>query len=427
MGLILNAWHVKGGPKMSKSNFGLMRKTAAAAGALCTAAVMALGVAGEAAAQDRTSIRIGYAISLTGPNAGGANMTVTPNYELWVHEVNEAGGIALPDGSRLPIEVVTYDDRSSAEEVVRAVERLATQDEVDFILPPWGTGFNLAVAPLMARHGYPHLAGAAVTDKAPEFVERWDTSFWFMGGGGDYTSALAEILASASEGGEINNQVAMVSVADGFGIDLVTAAREDLAEAGLEIVYDEVFPPGTSDFATIVNEAKATGADTFVAFSYPPHTFALTKQAQVSSYNPPVFYLGVGAGFPVYTDISGGQTEGVMSLGGIDPNNETNAAYRARHEEVVGRAPDYWGSVLIYASLQMLEQAIGRVGLDRAAVAAELSTGTFDTVLGETQLENNQLRNIWWAGQWQDGEFVAVAPSDREGAGAAVLPKPAWQ
>jgi branched-chain amino acid transport system substrate-binding protein len=394
-------------------------------GAIGVAAMTLFGATAGQAADD--TITIGYAVSKSGPNAGGADMTVTPNYQLWVHEVNAAGGLKLPDGRQLPIEVIEYDDRSSAEEVVRAVERLATQDKVDFILPPWGTGFNLAVAPLMARFGYPHLAGAAVTDKAPDFVKRWDTSFWFMGGGGDYTGALADILSQAREDGKINNTVAMISVADGFGIDLVKAARPALEAAGFDIAYDKAFPPGTSDFATMLNEAKATGADSFIAFSYPPHTFALTKQAQVANYSPPVFYLGVGAGFPVYSKISGGKMEGVLSLGGIDPNNEMNAAYRKRHEDVVGRAPDYWGSVLIYASLQMLGQAIERVGLDRAAVTKELSTGTFDTVLGSTKLEDNQLRDIWWTGQWQDGTFVAVAPSSRDGAGKVALPKPGWQ
>ncbi len=75
-------------------------------------------------AQERTSVRIGYAISKTGPNSGGAGITTLPNYQLWVKDVNDAGGLELPDGSKLPIEVIEYDDRSSAEEVVRAVERL---------------------------------------------------------------------------------------------------------------------------------------------------------------------------------------------------------------------------------------------------------------------------------------------------------------
>jgi branched-chain amino acid transport system substrate-binding protein len=390
-------------------------------------ALAALMATSTSFAQDRTSVKIGYAISKTGPNAGGAGITTLPNYELWVKEVNDAGGLELPDGKKLPIEVVEYDDRSSAEEVVRSVERLASQDKVDFILPPWGTGFNLAVAPLFDRFGYPQLAVSAVTDKAPEFVKRWTKSYWMLGGGHDYTNALAGVLTKAAEAGHFNKKVAMISVADGFGIDLVTAARPSFKDAGFEVVYDVTYPAGTTDFTPMINEAMASGADAFVAFSYPPETFAITEQSQVAKFNPKIMYLGVGTGFPAYGKKNGENAEGIMSLGGIDPKNEANAAYRKKHEEVTGKAPDLWGSVVTYNSLQMLQEAIKRKGLDKEAVAAELSTGTFQTVLGEVKLEDNQLRKLWFGGQWQGGNFVAVAPVDREGAVPAILPKPAWK
>ncbi|MEZ5863229.1 MAG: hypothetical protein R3D25_03845 [Geminicoccaceae bacterium] len=54
--------------------------------------------------------------------------------------MNDAGGLAMPDGSKRRIEVVEYDDRSSNEDLVRAIERLASQDQVDLILPPWAPG-----------------------------------------------------------------------------------------------------------------------------------------------------------------------------------------------------------------------------------------------------------------------------------------------
>lgn len=392
-----------------------------------SAAICAAMAATPGFAQERSAVKIGYAISKTGPNAGGAGITTLPNYHLWVKEVNDAGGLEMPDGKRLPIEVIEYDDRSSAEEVVRAVERLANQDRVDFILPPWGTGFNLAVAPLFDRFGYPQLAVSAVTDKAPEFVQRWKKSYWMLGGGHDYTEALAGLLTQAAGEGKINKQIALISVADGFGIDLVTAARSSFADAGLQVVYDVTYPVGTTDFTPILAEAATKGADTFIAFSYPPETFALTQQAQVAAFNPKVLYLGVGTGFPIYGKNNGKNAEGIMSLGGIDPANEANMAYRKRHEEVTGQAPDLWGSVVTYASLQMLQEAIKRRGLDKDAVAEELSTGTFDTTLGEVKLEDNQLRKLWFGGQWQNGEFIAVAPVDREGAAKAILPKAPWQ
>lgn len=43
-----------------------------------------------------------------------------------------------------------------------------TQDKVDFVLPPWSTGFNIAVGPFYALHGYPQLAVTANTnDETP--------------------------------------------------------------------------------------------------------------------------------------------------------------------------------------------------------------------------------------------------------------------
>jgi len=221
--------------------------------------------------------------------------------------------------------------------------------------------------------------------------------------------------------------VAMISVADGFGIDLVKAARPAFEKHGFELVYDKSYPLGTSDFAAIVNEAQASGADSFVAFSYPPGTFAVTKQAQVAGFNPKVFYVGVGGAFPVYQQMNGANVAGVMGIGGVDAGNPAIADYFKRHEAAVGQPPDSWASSVTYASLQVLQQAIERKGLDRAAVAAEIASGEFDTILGRIKLKDNQLRTLWWAGQWQEGAFVGVAPADKAGAKTPVIPKPAWQ
>lgn len=394
---------------------------------ICGAA-FALGVAVPASAQDGDPVRIGYIVSKTGQNAAGANTTTIPNYELWVNDVNEAGGLTFPDGSKHKIEVVTYDDRSQTEEVVRGIERLARQDEVDFILPPWGTGFNLAAAPLMARFGYPQMIGTgnATDEKIEEFRERWPTTFWMLGSANSYVVEFANVLKQAVEAGTINNKVAMVAIADGFGIELSTAARKAFDEAGIEIVMDKTYPLGTQEFGTLISEAASSGADTFMALSYPGDTFAITKQAQLGSYNPKVFYTGVGTNFPIFPQVVEGKIEGIMSLGGIDADSEALTEYRKRHEEFTGKAPDSWASQVIYTSLQMLEQAIERHGLDREAVGQELANGKFDTIIGEVGLEDNVLKDLFYVGQWQNGSFQGVAPIDKQGADEPIIPKPEW-
>jgi branched-chain amino acid transport system substrate-binding protein len=397
-----------------------------AAGFLVVATAALVGCSG--AAQAQTSVKIGYAISRTGPNAPGAAVTTIPNYDLWVKEVNAAGGLKLGD-KRVPIEVVQYDDRSSAEEAARALDRLISQDQVDFLLPPWGTGLNLAVGAIFNKAGYPHLAATAVTDRAPELAKRWPNSFWLLGTSTGAAKTLVDLLVKLRSEGKIGDTVAMVSVADGFGIDLSGAARPALTEAKFKLAYDKTYPVGTQDLGPIVSEAKALNPDVFIAFSYPPDTFGITEQSRISGFNPKIFYTGVGTAFPLFNQKFGANAEGVMGIGGWNGDSPLIKDYLARHKASAnGAEPDRWASAVTYASLQMLQQAIERVGkIDRAAVIKDLQTGTFDTVVGKVKMENNMPTTFWWVGQWQGGEFYGVGPSTNEGARAPVLPKPAWK
>lgn len=136
--------------------------------ALATVAAWSAG-----AAEAPKSIRIGYAISLSGVNAQGAAVTTLPGYDLWVKDVNDKGGIMVKEfGKRIPVEVAAkYDDTSSAENLLRLEEKLMSQDKVDFVLPPWSTGFNLATAPIFAKYGYPHLAVTANSNDEEKLVK----------------------------------------------------------------------------------------------------------------------------------------------------------------------------------------------------------------------------------------------------------------
>jgi branched-chain amino acid transport system substrate-binding protein len=393
-------------------------------------AALATMIASGAAAQAQTpkSIRIGYAISMSGPNAPGAGITVLPNYRLWVKEVNAAGGIMLESiGRRVPVEVIEYDDHSNVDNAVEAVERLITQDKVDFILPPWGTGLNLAVGPLLHSAGYPHLAVTALSDRAPELGRLWPNSFWLLGTMTDAAQGFVETIVKLRSEGKIGNTVAMLSVADQLGIGLAKTARRALKKNGFELVYDRSYTIEPQDMSAIMTEVKQLNPDSFVAFSYPLDTIAITERARALSFNPKVFYTAVGTAFPLYKQDFGADVEGVMGLGGWNANTLESKDYLKRHVEMTGQEPDRWASPITYASLQMLQQAIERVGkIDRAAAIKELQTGTFATILGDVKLENNLYKENWWVGQWQNGEFQGIAPATLPGAQQIMFPKPAW-
>src|ERR1044072_8802731 len=125
---------------------------------LLGSAVLAALLVTTAQAQD--TVKIGWALPKSGPGAPGAAITTLPNYQVWVKDVNDAGGLNV-GGKKMKIEVNEDDDRSNSEELIKASQRLATQDKVACILAPWSTGMNLAAAPIFNKYGYPHLAVTA--------------------------------------------------------------------------------------------------------------------------------------------------------------------------------------------------------------------------------------------------------------------------
>ena len=198
-----------------------------------------------ARAQDAT-VKIGVVGPRTGVMASGAAVTHFPNFKLWEHEINakrwaqaqerpkegRAGRVRRPQPAR------------RNHQGGRAARR---RDKVDFILPIYGTGYNLAAAPVFAKHGYPLVTQAAVTDQIDTLTQRYPTLFFVQGSTTSYASAAANVMKKLKEEGKIGNKVAIVNVADAFGIELANAGRPIFQQAGFDIVYDKSYPLGTQD------------------------------------------------------------------------------------------------------------------------------------------------------------------------------------
>lgn len=375
------------------------------------------------------SIKIGLAIAKSGPNSTLTDVTLKPNYDMWLKEVNAAGGIMLKQwGKRVPIELVEYDDRSSNEETVRAVERLISEDKVNFLLPPAGTGANTAVAPLFARHGMPQLTTTMGSAKPEELVRRWPGLFILLGDLRNYAEAFVQMLDTARKAGKIGDKVALIYRADAPGVEGATPMREFAQKAGFKLVVDKSYPTDTQDLSPLLNEVKAQQPDTFIGISYPADTVLISDQARVLSLNTKIFFTGVGTQFAFFKAKYGTGAEGQMGFGGIDDSPQMKE-YLARFKAAYNKDPENWASPLTYASVQILQQAIERVGnLDRAAVLKELKTGSFDTILGPVRLDKQVINGLsFMIGQWQGGIYQGIAPANKPGAKAPEIPKPAWK
>jgi branched-chain amino acid transport system substrate-binding protein len=380
------------------------------------------------AADAPEKIRIGYSVSLSGPYAPGAGTTTIGNYKLWLADVNGGGGIMLKKyGKKVPVEFTEYDDQSQLEEAVKNTERLMLSDKVDFVLPPWGTATHLAVAPLYEKNKYPLLAYTAITNESEKLAKKWKHTFWLIDTPNMVIGGMVDMLKKLKDAGTINNKVAITFVADQLGVEMATAAAEALPGAGFEVAYNKSYPLGSADLSPVVKELKALGVDTYLSMSYPPDGMMLVDQSIVLGFSPKIFYSVVGPPHPYFMGRFGANMEGIMGFGGADPTTPSVAAYYKHYQEVVGQGADLNGGPVVYASLQMLQQAIEEVGeIDREKVTEVLRTKTFDTVLGPLKIEGQRFRGYWNVGQIQNGQWVGLQPADRAGAKQPMVPKPAW-
>jgi len=384
--------------------------------ALKLAASLAVSTLLCTAASAADPIKIGAIAPKTGPLAGGATVTQWPNVQLWAQQVNERGGLKIGDEQR-PIEIIEYDDKTNPGEHIKLAQRLAEQDKVDFVIAPYGTGFNIAAAPIYGRYGYPMIAVSAITDKMDELTKRYPNLFFTLGTTTSFVQGVADILVEQRDAGAIGNKIAMVNVADAFGIELADRAREIFGEAGLELVYDKSYPLGTPDLSPVMKGAKASEPDAFVAWSYPPDSFGLAEQAIIEELDVAVYYSAVATSFPAFGDTFGDKINDVLGAGGTNVDDAKIAEYREAHQAVTGKVADYWASANTYAALQILEQAIeGAASTDRNVVTQYIKDNSFDTVMGELSFENNFSATYWSVGQWQDGVFRGVKGVGVDGA-----------
>ena len=383
---------------------------------LLALATGALALATAVSVSAQTPIKIGSVAPKTGALAGGAVVTQWPNVELWAAQVNERGGLNV-GGEMRPVEVIEYDDKTNPGEHIKLAQRLATQDKVDFVVAPYGTGFNIAAAPVYGKFGYPMIAVSAITDKVEELTGRYDNLFFTLGTTTAFVTGVRDILVEQREAGNINNRVAMVNVADAFGIELADVARTLFTDAGFELVYDKSYPLGTPDLSPVMKGAKASNPTSFIAWSYPPDSFGLAQQAIIEDLDVSIYYSAVATSFPAFAGAYGSKINNVLGAGGTNVDDPKIAEYRAAHEAVTGKVADYWASANTYASLQILEQAIeGADTTDRAVVTQYIKENAFDTVMGTITFEDNFSAKFWSVGQWQDGVFRGVKGTNVDGA-----------
>ena len=385
------------------------------------AAVGAMAVAPSLLAQS-APVRIGYAISRTGPWTPGAQVSQEPNYILWSEQVNAAGGLSVK-GVKRKIELISSDDRSEMETCVRSYEKLMGSDKVDLILPPWGSNANFAIAPLANRFGYPMLAPTALSRKLIDM----NLPFFFslLQQPDRMMNALVEML-------QANNvkTIAIVYMDDLFGLENFAALNNALKKTSIKVVERKSYPLGVKDLSPVLRGIKDQNPDAFIGITYPPDTILASKQAKEVGLNPKFFYTAVGTAFQLYRNvITAPGAEGVIGMGSWNGKTSPGAkAYFDAHtKRFEGKEPDRWASGHCWAGLEILQAAVGAVGLDRKAIREYVAKGTHKTIIGDVKFTGSEnTATPGSVGQWQNGEFEVVWPQSMATAKLNAS-KPAWK
>jgi branched-chain amino acid transport system substrate-binding protein len=366
-------------------------------------------------------VRIGYTMARTGPWTGGAQVTQEPNYLLWAEQQNAAGGLNVK-GVKRPIELVSSDDRSDVETVVRTYEKLMSQDKVDLILPPWGSNANFAMAPLANKFGYPLLAPTALSRRLVEM--KLPYFFLLLQQPAAMTNALVDMLKANGV-----KTLAVIYVDDLFGIENYAALKVALSGSGIQLVEDKSYPGGIKDLSPVLRSIKDKNVDAFVGFTYPPDTILASRQAKEVGLNPKVFFASVGTAFPLYkTVITAAGAEGVTGMGSWNSKTSAGAKdYFDAHVKKFSKEPDRWGSGHTWAGLEILTSAVAKVGLDRKALRDYIANTAHKTIIGEIKFTGSENTSTPGSvGQWQNGEFEVVWPA-KVATAKLISSKPAWK
>jgi len=362
-------------------------------------------------------IRIGAALSATG-NYSAQGGYQREGYLLCQKHVNAQGGVR-----GRAIEFVIYDDGSDEKTVVRFYEKLITEDKVDAVLGPYGSQLTDVAADVNEKHHKLMIAPTAGT-----------TSIWEKGR--RYLVMMLSPVESLPEGLldlAARNGLKRLAVVklDGLVANATAKGAGELAKKkGLELVFLESYPNGTTDFSGLLSRVKATNPDVLVAASVRlPDLVAITRQIKEADLNVsmlssvpygllPDYYkqLGKDAEF-VY---SGSFWEATLPYPG---NQEFVAAY----EKEYNRTPAVQ-SAAGYAACRLLVDTARRTGnLDSEKLREALLALRTRTILGDFAIDERGFQTAHKAItiQWQDGKQVVVWP-DEVASGKARVPTPRW-
>jgi branched-chain amino acid transport system substrate-binding protein len=403
-------------------------RRAAVGGALVPILLLALVTPGRPAAMGE--IKIGTVLPLTGAFGSSGNY-FKQGYTMAIDDVNGAGGLQV-GGQKYHVTLIVLDDGSDGTRSRSLVEKLVTDQHVNFLLGGYDTSLVEAQEVVPDQYKIPYVEGGGAASEI--FKRGYKYIFGTLATIYDLGKITMEFLATQIAAGHLQKPLTIAAVWENtdHGKDYIDAVS-DQAKAHpdlFRIVLNQSFQLNGSDFSPLLQQVKASNAQAFLSDAHLPDFITMHRQyLQAGLYHQFVSY---GARGP---DQKGRQALGPGAdylVAGLwwtpalkDPASQLFAERYTREYKAI---PD-WFQALAFETARALLGGITNAGaLDGPKVRDALAHLTLRSMLpgGVIKFQaNGQISAPYVLVQTTPGNTVRIIwPSNLPEARAATLPMP---
>lgn len=340
-----------------------------------------LGLAALTSASAQTApVKIGIGIAQTGALSGGGKAALVA-LQLWRDDINAKGGLL---GRK--VELISYDDQSSAQTTPGIYSKLIDVDKVDLLIAPYGTVPTAPLMPMMKQRGL--LLMGNFSFQANQSVKH---DMWF-------NNAPWADAASWSDGffkiaGQANAKtVAFLAADQEFAQNLANGAKVIAGKLGLKTVYEQNYPPTTVDFSSMMRAIRSAKPDVVFVMSYPNDSAAIVRAVSEIGVGDSVKLFGggmVGLQFTPIMEALGSNLNGIVNYNSYVPGLELPGIkdyferYGKRAVEAKVDPLGYYITPYNYAIGQMIEQAVNATkSFEHKKLADYIRNNEMKTIVG---------------------------------------------
>ncbi|MCE4609921.1 MAG: amino acid ABC transporter substrate-binding protein [Desulfurococcales archaeon] len=218
--------------------------------------LMKQGGGEETTTEEYGTIKIGMTISLQGKYQTEGKQALC-GVEAAIKWYNDNGGIEV-DGKKYKLELKYYDDQSKKELVQSYYADLVTKDKVNFLLAPYSSGLTLAAAPVSQQYGIIMISHGGASDKI--FSQGFQYVVQVLTPASKYFESSLKLVKEQIP----DAKIAFIYENSAFSNAVMQGASQIAQELGLQVVYNNTYEKGQTEFTSLVQEAKQAGANVLI-------------------------------------------------------------------------------------------------------------------------------------------------------------------